>query len=455
MERKGILTPLCKVGYKYGTDKTPYLAHVYTPFYYHRWKDRREEIKKVLEIGVAGPGIMRGIPHYQTGASLKMWRDFFPNAQIYGIDIVPRTMLEGEDRIETFLVDSTNEQEVGELIDKIGSDIDIIIDDGDHSMHSQMATARNFKKYVQRNVDYIIEDVGHNNGLMRALAKDFDTESPELPMRLELQMLRTYEGRPLKNANKLVIVHSKPTQYEVSPKMKNLMIWISGTGGFNAEAKTLIKIQIENSLRLGWRKEDILLVTNFPYEYMGVKAIQVKGDYWIGVRPRSINTTAIPGLVKEGIIEDGYIYWNHDVDAFQLQTISPEELGLDDYDAGFTDYGWKPRWCMGSFFVKSSIAPFIEALTPIVESDIEDEDAVQMTMEKYPEMAKRIKRMNVAYNMGQRKVDENARRANGNPKVAHFHPHKRNLMDVFAPYMPHEMLKIFEKHGFKHQHNNL
>lgn len=55
--------------------------------------------------------------------------------------------------------------------------------------------------------------------------------------------------------------------------MKNLLIYIHPDRkfvgeSFSSETDVLPKIQIENSLKLGWKKEDILLVTNFPYEYM-------------------------------------------------------------------------------------------------------------------------------------------------------------------------------------------
>src|SRR3989304_3769693 len=86
-----MVTPLCKLALKYGTDKCPQLKHSYTPFYYQLLKDKRREIKKVLEMGI---GFFPGMPEkkvffdpglkrtYHMGASLYMWRDFFPNAQV-------------------------------------------------------------------------------------------------------------------------------------------------------------------------------------------------------------------------------------------------------------------------------------------------------------------------------------------------------------------------------------
>src|SRR5215212_8637538 len=99
------ITKLCKIAYKYGTDKCPQLRHTYTPFYYQLLKNKRHKIKKVLEIGIGrykgieknetiyDPGLKR---HYHRGASLYMWRDFLPEAQIYGADIVPETIFKDE-----------------------------------------------------------------------------------------------------------------------------------------------------------------------------------------------------------------------------------------------------------------------------------------------------------------------------------------------------------------------
>ena len=60
--------------------------------------------------------------------------------------------------------------------------------------------------------------------------------------------------------------------------MKQILTYISPQKDFNEEHKMAVKIQIDNSLSLGWKREDILLVTNFPYEHNGVKAITI-GSY--------------------------------------------------------------------------------------------------------------------------------------------------------------------------------
>ena len=88
-----------------------------------------------------------------------MWQDFFPRAKIYGTDILPYLVFK-DNRIETFLCDQYNEKDLKDLIKKIGSDIDIVIDDGSHKPKHQIFTCRTLMPLLKKDVIYIIEDVG-------------------------------------------------------------------------------------------------------------------------------------------------------------------------------------------------------------------------------------------------------------------------------------------------------
>jgi hypothetical protein len=151
------MTELCELAFKYRTDKCPQINHTYTPVYYELLKDKKESFKKVLEIGIGTVYSMRHVDKYIVGASLKMWRDFFPNAQIYGVDIEEECMFEDE-RIKTFQMDSTRHRQLSRLIGVIGSDIDLVVDDGPHSTRLQLRTVRNLMPLLQKSVLYIIED---------------------------------------------------------------------------------------------------------------------------------------------------------------------------------------------------------------------------------------------------------------------------------------------------------
>ena len=113
-EPKG-LTELCDIAYKYGADKCPQLNHMYTPFYYEYFSPMRQTVKKVFEFGVGNRRIKTVIPHYQIGASLRMWRDFFPNAQVYGADIAKGSVFKDE-RLETFYCNEDSKEDIENLV---------------------------------------------------------------------------------------------------------------------------------------------------------------------------------------------------------------------------------------------------------------------------------------------------------------------------------------------------
>ena len=174
------MTLLCDIGYKYGTDKCPQIKHFYTEVYFDLFKDKRDSVKKVVEVGIGFPECMsQYYQKYVTGASLYMWRDFFPNAQIYGADIEPKTMFEDE-QIKTFLCDQRNKQDVEKLIQIVGTDIDLFIDDGAHYVTDQEFLCKTVLPLLKDDAIYVIEDV-RSTSLLVQLLKDYDCTVPIPP----------------------------------------------------------------------------------------------------------------------------------------------------------------------------------------------------------------------------------------------------------------------------------
>ena len=121
-------------------------GHYYTEIYDLFFLPLKNRAGKVLEIGIA------------SGDSLKMWRDYFPKATIYGIDIVPKTELDS-DRIKTFVADQANRSQLESFVGKFGGNFDIIIDDGGHHMNHQQISLGFLFKYLKPGGYYIIEDL--------------------------------------------------------------------------------------------------------------------------------------------------------------------------------------------------------------------------------------------------------------------------------------------------------
>lgn len=162
------MTELCDIAFKYRTDKCPKLGLSFTPFYYQLFKDKSKEVKKVVEFGVGYPKSMFKVKDYLTGASLYMWREFFPNAQIFGVDISKEAQVK-DDRIKTFVCDQMDGEKVQKIMKKIGYDIDLFVDDAAHWVETQVYLFQTVYPLLKEGAIYVIEDVRSPRHLRRAL----------------------------------------------------------------------------------------------------------------------------------------------------------------------------------------------------------------------------------------------------------------------------------------------
>jgi len=121
-------------------------GHGFTELYEQIFYPLKDSPIKIFEIGIL------------DGGSLILWRDYFPNAKIYGIDVFDRSNLDSE-RIKTFVANQANRDQMDAFIDKYGGDFDIILDDGGHKMEQQQISLGHLFKYVKPGGYYIIEDV--------------------------------------------------------------------------------------------------------------------------------------------------------------------------------------------------------------------------------------------------------------------------------------------------------
>jgi hypothetical protein len=120
----------------------------YLPYYWMHLRDIHNTAKKVVEIGL------------QTDTSIRMWEEFFPNATIYGVDIDAKCKrFEGERR-RVLIGDQGDPAFCQRLIEETGGGIDVIIDDGSHKVHHQIATFEMLFPALASHGIYAIEDVG-------------------------------------------------------------------------------------------------------------------------------------------------------------------------------------------------------------------------------------------------------------------------------------------------------
>ena len=83
----------------------------------------------------------------KPGASLRVWKNYFPKAQIYCADIDDKILFQ-EERIFTFQMDQLNLLSIERMWSKINkSNFDLIIDDGLHTCEAAFNLFSNsFKK---------------------------------------------------------------------------------------------------------------------------------------------------------------------------------------------------------------------------------------------------------------------------------------------------------------------
>ena len=93
------------------------------------------------------------------GGSLQMWKHYFgAQAQIHGVDINPRCKAVEEPQIRVHTGDQADRAFLRRLVQDIGR-IDIVVDDGGHTMEQQIATYEELFPHVDAHGVYLCEDV--------------------------------------------------------------------------------------------------------------------------------------------------------------------------------------------------------------------------------------------------------------------------------------------------------
>ena len=136
--------------------------HNYSDYYSEIFFNKRKDVKNFLEIGLGTNNVNLASNMGKDGvplASLKAWRDYFENANIYGADI-DKEILKNDHRIKTFFVDQTNPATISLMFKNIGvSKFDVILEDGLHEYNANICFFENSISFLSDDGIYIIEDV--------------------------------------------------------------------------------------------------------------------------------------------------------------------------------------------------------------------------------------------------------------------------------------------------------
>jgi hypothetical protein len=123
----------------YGSDKST--KHNYHLAYSSILAQKKNLPIYIFEIGLGTNNIdvMSNMGTYgRPGASLRAFRDMYPEATVFGADIDKRILF-SEERIATYFVDQTDMATLNELKNQFANiRFDLIIDDGLHNSHANL-----------------------------------------------------------------------------------------------------------------------------------------------------------------------------------------------------------------------------------------------------------------------------------------------------------------------------
>ena len=163
-------------------------THSYLPLYEKLLLGKKNTAKKVLEVGIGDFGA-------KNGGSIKLWSEFFTNATIYGLDILPidRVMddlLNNEKIILYTSVDAYNEEFFASNFLNNNIKFDFMLDDGPHTLESMKQFIKLYSQVMTDDGILIIEDVQSIDWI--------DILKEEVPEQLK-QFIKVYDLRGIKN----------------------------------------------------------------------------------------------------------------------------------------------------------------------------------------------------------------------------------------------------------------
>lgn len=150
---------LDSIGIRHQTDKASQFSRTYAqPHDYLRhlemfFEPLRDKPINLIEIGVGG------------GESVRVWLEYFSNAQIYGVDIVSNTNpwntpgAKTHDRYTFACGDQSSPEFWNKFIEVYGGDWDIVIDDGSHVSQHVITTCRCLWPHLKNGGIYEAEDL--------------------------------------------------------------------------------------------------------------------------------------------------------------------------------------------------------------------------------------------------------------------------------------------------------
>lgn len=207
--------------------------------------------------------------------------------------------------------------------------------------------------------------------------------------------------------------------------MKNLMIAnLSSRKRYRFDnLDILLKAQIENSLDLGWNPNDIIILTNFDYEFMGVKSIRIDLNKNCLTGSKSFG---IKYLFDNNLVND--VIWAHDLDAWQNVSFDCPEFK----DIGIACYS-NSKYNGGSIFWKLEGKDIAKRIVKTINKQNENkEEPILNKILKSEKYKKRVTVVNHTFNVGCSGYAVRWNKSIKPIRVCHFHPYNHTAWETHA-----------------------
>lgn len=144
-----------------GSDKGS--VHSYTEVYQEVLSHKRFQLSRILEIGIGSTDL--SIPSNmgkegKPGASLRGWKIYAPNAQIFGADVDEKVLF-SENGIHTFKLNQLEKETFDSLLECLSGGVDLVIIDGLHTLRADLNSLIQVLPYLKNEGNLFIEDVGN------------------------------------------------------------------------------------------------------------------------------------------------------------------------------------------------------------------------------------------------------------------------------------------------------
>jgi len=186
----------------------------------------------------------------------------------------------------------------------------------------------------------------------------------------------------------------------------------------------LLKAQIENMLELGWKKKNIILLSNFDFEFMGVKATKMK-----------FNTFCLSGskmwatkwLFDNDMVDD--TIWASDTDCWQNIWFDCPKF---DQDIGVATYS-NPKINGGNIFWKPSSGDIVNEVVRQLETNKAAKEEPLLNKILYSDTYhERVSFLDSTFNVGCSGFNVRFTRSLKPIRVCHFNPPNSVAWEIHA-----------------------